>query len=283
MQLTHEAEPKSPDVVALNPSQNPKSPVEDKNIANNKAGNENLCVLEPQIPKVPKLGSLPSEQMRRHESFCQPNIKTPTCTDSLWDLRQGKGGWIHGNEIQDEINITGCVVPITPDPFVENGDFHLDSPLTVEVKQFKLDCDSQCNVVATTADLVEDNENGSPQTPEDSVFDPFAPGPGHLVRAPQCRKYLKSNISISRRLDFPGPIDASHDEDESLSDQEMFESLYEDLITVIVSKQQTEVTPHKVFPVFSARPDACPDAPIKVKSRDNQRNIDAALCKKLEF
>ncbi|MED6181044.1 hypothetical protein PIB30_015728 [Stylosanthes scabra] len=283
MQLTLDAEPESPDIAALNPSQNPKSPVADINIANNKAGDENLRVVEPQIPEVPKLGSLPSEQMRRHESFCQPNIKTPTCMDPRWDL--GKGWWIHGNERQNEINITGCVIPITPDPFGENGDFHLDSPLTIEAKQLKWDCDSPLTIVPLTMDAAN-NENGSPRTPEDSVFDPFAPGPGHLVLAPQCRKYVKSNISISRRLDFPGPIDASHDKDESLSDQEMFEYLYEDLMAVIVSKQHTEhteVTPNKLFPVFSVRPDVCPDAPIKVKSRDNPRNIEAALCKKLEF
>ncbi|XP_020975637.1 uncharacterized protein LOC107634818 isoform X2 [Arachis ipaensis] len=192
MQLSFDAPPESPDVAA-----NP----------NNEAEEEN-----------PELGALLSEQMRRHESFCEPNIKP------------------------DEIN------PITPEPLGENGDFavHLHSPLTIEAKQLKLDSDS----------------NGSPRTPKGSVFDPFAPGPDHLMRAPQ---------------------------EESLSDQEIFDSLCKDLMEVIVSNQ-TEVayyckTPPKLLPVFSASPGTCPRAPIKLKSGANPRNTntEVGLCKKLEF
>ncbi|XP_057752012.1 uncharacterized protein LOC130970067 isoform X3 [Arachis stenosperma] len=190
MQLSFDAPPESPDVAA-----NP----------NNEAEEEN-----------PELGALLSEQMRTHESFCEPNIKP------------------------DEIN------PITPEPLGENGDFavHLHSPLTIEAKQLKLDSDS----------------NGSPRTPKGSVFDPFAPGPEHLMRAPQ----------------------------ESLSDQEIFDSLCKDLMKVIVSNQ-TEVayctTPPKLLPVFSASPGTCPPAPIKLRSGANPRNTntEVGLCKKLEF
>ncbi|XP_057752011.1 uncharacterized protein LOC130970067 isoform X2 [Arachis stenosperma] len=191
MQLSFDAPPESPDVAA-----NP----------NNEAEEEN-----------PELGALLSEQMRTHESFCEPNIKP------------------------DEIN------PITPEPLGENGDFavHLHSPLTIEAKQLKLDSDS----------------NGSPRTPKGSVFDPFAPGPEHLMRAPQ---------------------------EESLSDQEIFDSLCKDLMKVIVSNQ-TEVayctTPPKLLPVFSASPGTCPPAPIKLRSGANPRNTntEVGLCKKLEF
>ncbi|KAL4331539.1 hypothetical protein HN51_038318 [Arachis hypogaea] len=220
MQLSFDAPPESPDVAA-----NP----------NNEAEEEN-----------PELGALLSEQMRRHESFCEPNIKP------------------------DEIN------PITPEPLGENGDFavHLHSPLTIEAKQLKLDSDS----------------NGSPRTPKGSVFDPFAPGPEHLMRAPQGKKYLELNIGVSRRLDFPHShsLDASYDEEESLSDQEIFDSLCKDLMKVIVSNQ-TEVayctTPPKLLPVFSASPGTCPPAPIKLRSGANPRNTNSevGLCKKLEF
>lgn len=48
-----------------------------------------------------------------------------------------------------------------------------------------------------------DNDNGSPRTPNGVVFDPFAPGPEDMVRAPQSRKYHEEvRNTIVRKLQF---------------------------------------------------------------------------------
>ena len=48
-----------------------------------------------------------------------------------------------------------------------------------------------------------DNENGSPRTPKGVLFNPFAPGPEDMVRAPQSRKYHEEvRNNIVRKLQF---------------------------------------------------------------------------------
>ena len=244
------------------------------------------------------------------------------CADLCKDRDKDKGLW--ANEKPDEIESTipptigttmetehvpptakaDCLVPITPVAVRENGDFPIDlqSPLTVVRKQLKLACiDSERNVTASATTNIAfvdiDNDNGSPRTPKDGVFDPFAPGPDNMARAPQGKKYLDElRITVARRLDFDPSFDAFHDA-ESLSDQDMFESVYENLLQVIVSKQTEGVlapmsnveydsddckTPPSPLQ-FTGISDTCPGAPVKVKPGGKPRNIQVGLCKKLEF
>ncbi|XP_020209255.1 cyclin-dependent protein kinase inhibitor SMR11 [Cajanus cajan] len=185
---------------------------------------------------------------------------------------------------------TDCVVPITPDAVTENGDFQSQSPLTLSVvrKQLKLatiDCDSErCSV----ENIV--NGVGSPRTPKDGVFDPFAPGHDNMARAPSINKYLDEYRStVARRLNFHPSFDVLQVDGDTLSDEDMVESVYENLLQVIVSKQAEGLlaqksnrceSPPSVFH-FTGIADTCPAAPMKPAGKP--RNIQLGLCKKLEF
>ncbi|ESW06590.1 hypothetical protein PHAVU_010G060000 [Phaseolus vulgaris] len=192
---------------------------------------------------------------------------------------------------------TDCAVPITPEALTENGDFQSQSPLTLSVvrKQLKracIHCDSDPGGCVNNDD---DNGNGngrigSPRTPEHGVFDPFAPGPDNMARAPNSNKYLDDyRNTVARRLNFHPSFDVAQADTDTLSDEEMVESVYENLLQVIFSKQAegflAQLSDHCETPPSAPRitgiADACYGAPKKPAAPP--RNIDPRLCKKLEF
>ncbi|KDP21827.1 hypothetical protein JCGZ_00614 [Jatropha curcas] len=215
-------------------------------------------------------------------------------------------------EISDEISgeeanngkVELSLGPITPDVNKENGDFPLDlsSPLTVLKKLSKvLTFDSKTDLNQDPLASIDDSS--SPRTPKDGVFDPFAPGPDDKAMAPLCKKYSdEARISVARRLNFGSSIkDLSFispgDEAKSISDEEMFKSVYENLLEVIVYNQtetalaelsnmdmewdsEACTTPPSA-PRISGVAETCPGAPLK--STGKSRIIDLGLCKKLEF
>ena len=144
----------------------------------------------------------------------------------------------------------GSLGPITPIVDKEKEDSrsdHKKSPLTkspitvINKKPFESNgVDSICkengsevdDVAAIVADSVVDH--ASPKTPEADVFDPFAPGPEILARAPMCKKYCNYVTgSVARRINFneysdedddvQQKISSGSDGYDSISDQEMFE------------------------------------------------------------
>ncbi|KAJ6708500.1 CYCLIN-DEPENDENT PROTEIN KINASE INHIBITOR SMR11 [Salix viminalis] len=140
----------------------------------------------------------------------------------------------------------------------------------------------------------------SPRTPKDGVFDPFAPGHEDKILAPQCKKYYdEARASVVRRLNFTSSFRALRNEsfgdDVELSDEEMFESVYESLLEAIVLKQtegaleemtklewdSDDCTTPPAAPILTGVPDTCPAAPLKRKGKS--RTIDLGLCRKLEF
>uniref|UniRef100_A0A2P2NFF5 Uncharacterized protein MANES_08G167300 n=1 Tax=Rhizophora mucronata TaxID=61149 RepID=A0A2P2NFF5_RHIMU len=185
--------------------------------------------------------------------------------------------------------------PCTPDTNKENGDFPLDlnSPVTVPKK-----------VLSSTSksDRNEDLDNGtSPQTPKDGVFDPFASGPNRMILAPHCKKYFdEARASVARRLNFTSAFKALRNktcyaDPECLTDEEMFESVYENLLEAIVS-DLTESALAKIpdiewdsdgcrtppsAPQLNGLAETCPGAPLRPTGRS--RIIDLGLCRKLEF
>ncbi|XVF29771.1 hypothetical protein REPUB_Repub15cG0150800 [Reevesia pubescens] len=191
--------------------------------------------------------------------------------------------------------------PITPDANREIGEFPYNfnsKPVAVEKppKMPHFDPDATIN-----QDLLAYVNHSSPKTPNDVVFDPFAPGPEDMVFAPLCRKYIdEMKTTVAHRLNFDYSVrnvdSATHrTAAESISDDEMFESVYENLLEAIVSNQAqgflTEFsniecdsdgckTPPSV-PCLNGVAETCPGAPIKLTGRP--RNIDLELCRKLEF
>ncbi|XVE84281.1 hypothetical protein DITRI_Ditri17bG0000300 [Diplodiscus trichospermus] len=191
--------------------------------------------------------------------------------------------------------------PITPDANREIGEYPYicDSPPTAVKKPQKIphfgpDATVKQDSLASTG-------RNSSKTPKDGVFNPFAPGPEDMVFAPICRKYIdEMRTSVARCLNFgntvrnvdSGTLRTSAD---SLSDEEMFETVYENLLEAIVSNQAegllTEFsdiewdsdgckTPPS-GPCLNGVAKTCPGAPIKPIGRS--RNIDLGLCRKLEF
>ncbi|OAY44633.1 cyclin-dependent protein kinase inhibitor SMR11 [Manihot esculenta] len=206
------------------------------------------------------------------------------------------------SEEANKAKVEPSLGPITPDANKENGDFALEpsSPLTVVTKLPTLfTFDSKTN---RNQDQFPYNDNfSSPKTPKDGVFDPFAPGPDDKVLAPQSKKYFdEAGISVARRLHFGSSLkgldhESPGDGMESISDEEIFKSVYENLLEAIVSKQTESAlaelsnmewdsdscrTPPSASQLNGIA-ETCPGAPLKPTGKS--RIIDLGLCRKLEF
>ncbi|KAK0585944.1 hypothetical protein LWI29_036672 [Acer saccharum] len=191
--------------------------------------------------------------------------------------------------------------PITPVPNREAADSQFDckSPLSVPNRPAKHSCfDSK---TSGKDDPVASIGDSSPKTPRDVVFDPFAPAPDHLAMAPLNKKYINQvRSSVARRLNFESSLlfeehnKTCSDGMESISDEEIFESVYNNLLEAIVSKQTEcflEEIPNiewdsdccKTPPVtrLNGIAETCPGAPKK--SSAVSRKIDLGLCRKLEY
>lgn len=204
------------------------------------------------------------------------------------------------NKTQDEqaskAIVEAYLGPVTPDSIKETGDFPL-SPVTLVKKLPKV-----LSFTSKTNRSEDHFDNfSSPRTPKDGVFDPFAPGHEDKIPAPQCKKYNdEARASVVRRLNFTSSFRALRngsfgDDVELLSDEEMFESVYESLLEAIVSKQtegaleemtklewdSDDCTTPPAAPILTGVPDTCPAAPLKRKGKS--RIIDLGLCRKLEF
>ncbi|KAB1224687.1 hypothetical protein CJ030_MR2G024687 [Morella rubra] len=197
-------------------------------------------------------------------------------------------------ESKDSFDGTVSLGPITPESAKEIGDVSIDSksPVTLldKVASFESNSDSDKVPFGCFNDT-------SPRTPEDGVFDPFAPGPDDIALAPlgnKCHHEFKG--IIPRRLNFDfSSVEAVAVEAgaQSLSDEEMFEAVYENLLEAIVSKQAEVLhsgisgvdsdsdgckTP-PLAPLLNGVADTCPGAPVK--SSGKSRDIDLGLCRKL--
>ncbi|KAM1160027.1 hypothetical protein ACFX13_033882 [Malus domestica] len=198
-------------------------------------------------------------------------------------------------------NGVASLEPVTPNAVRENGDLPvgLKSPPSVCKKSSNVTCLNP-NAIRNGDDPFGCSDDSSPRTPVDDVFDPFAPGREDLAKAPQCKKYVsKCRGMVARQLNFDSPVQISEDEVltyvESISDEEMFEAVYKNLLEAIVS-EQTEgaiaersrkdcvsddcVTP-RPEPRQTGAAETCPGAPLRPSGKS--RNIDMRLIRKLEF
>ncbi|OMO59903.1 hypothetical protein CCACVL1_24552 [Corchorus capsularis] len=205
-----------------------------------------------------------------------------------------KEGVIDLSTVTGDVNVEASLGPITPDLNREIGDFPYkcnSPPTAVEKPVF----------AAMNGDALTSLDQSSPKTPKDGVFDPFAPGPEEKAMAPLCRKYVdQMRNSVARRLQFDFSVrkvdfETCGTDAESISDEEMFESVYENLLETIVSNQAEGFlkefsniegdfdgckTP-PLAPRLNGVAETCPGAPMKLSKKS--RNIDLGLCKKLEF
>ncbi|KAA3490201.1 Regulatory-associated of TOR 1-like protein [Gossypium australe] len=191
--------------------------------------------------------------------------------------------------------------PITSDANRGIGEFpyKFNSP-PIEVKNAQNHSHFDPDTTINQESMVSVN-HGSPRTPKDGIFDPFAPGPEGMVFAPSYWKYVdEMRITFARRLNFDisvGTVGSVNHRTaaDSISDEEMFESDYENLLEVIVSNQAEgfliefsniecdsdgSKTPPSA-PCLNGASDTCPGAPIKLTERSSV--IVLGFCRKLEF
>lgn len=179
---------------------------------------------------------------------------------------------------------TDCVVPVTPEVVKENADFEFQSPLTLTLVRKQLNGTLSIN----------DSHNHSPRTPKDVIFDPFSKDTRDEFRS-----------SAVRRLCF---CSSAHNiQHDSSSDQHIFESVYDNLLHFILSKQMEEEEKGLLPPIsnlqhcdsdddhgcksppslhrFTGIAHTCPPAPRKLKpaTAHQPKIIQLELCKKLKF
>jgi hypothetical protein len=181
-----------------------------------------------------------------------------------------------------------CVLLVTPVVVKETADFEFQSPLTLSTVVVRKQLNGDDN----------DNHNHNPRTPKDVVFDPFVPP---TKDAHHTRMYLDEfRTSVVRRLCFRS---SAHNAD-SLSDQHIFESIYNNLLQFILFKQMEEeeelLPPISILQHYDSDDDdqcksppsmlhftgiahTCPPAPRKLKPANQPKIIHLELCKKLDF
>ena len=220
------------------------------------------------------------------------------CTDESKESDHSPSKCCSKDEAQPEIvELRAPIEPSTPDADRESSDFPSDSksPLTQVVTSRAL--------VLSSSDPLEP-PLCSPRTPKDGVFDPFSPGPAHLALAPVCRKCFSGSVGfVARRLQFDSSSSASSssslqfvesEEEQTITDSELLEAVYENLLELIISHQAESSlamitsshtdsldcnTPPASFITGIAQ--TCPAAPVKPSRKS--RNLDLGLCRKLEF
>lgn len=228
------------------------------------------------------------------------------CTDESKESENSSTKCCSKVEAQPEIvELRVPLGPSTPDADRESGDFPSDSksPLTqvVTSKPRLLTClDSLGEKIDAPLESFDSFDPlCSPRTPKDGVFDPFSPAPAHLALAPLSRKCFTGSVGfVARRLQFGSSSSSLQleegEEEQSISDSELLEAVYENLLEVIVSHQaesslaqlpssQSDCpdcnTPPTSF--MSGVAQTCPPAPVKPSRK--VRNLDMGLCRKLEF
>lgn len=133
--------------------------------------------------------------------------------------------------------------------------------------------------------LTANKDKNSLFTPAEDVFDPFDCQPDKHMLGPN-DNLQSSGSCVARKLDFSSK--------ECVPENgALMETVYESILEAIISKQAedilTEILAHDVLmtPPSVARladvAETCPDAPLKPKPVRKSTNVNAGLCRKLEF
>lgn len=126
------------------------------------------------------------------------------------------------------------------------------------------------------------------QTPTQSIFDPFAPGPEDLMLAPEKKMARQGKIPLRRQLDFNSCNDSMDDIEANASEEDqLVELLYESFFDLIVSSEFQEIsaegpkTPTSL-PIPTGVAETCPPAPMRLPAL-KARRLSPDIRRKLEF
>ncbi|XP_015615763.1 uncharacterized protein [Oryza sativa Japonica Group] len=137
------------------------------------------------------------------------------------------------------------------------------------------------------------------QTPRESIFDPFAPGPEELACAPKKNMIKAPELPPRRQLSFDSgdyPIKRlSFEFDDAEEDDQFLERICKMFIDLIVSNQALETIGKDLIgsnspgscetpssePLLTGIADTCPDAPLRRPLKAVQ--LSPSICRKLDF
>ncbi|KAF2906388.1 hypothetical protein DAI22_12g014600 [Oryza sativa Japonica Group] len=137
------------------------------------------------------------------------------------------------------------------------------------------------------------------QTPRESIFDPFAPGPKELACAPKKNVIKAPELPPRRQLSFDSgdyPVKRlSFEFDDAEEDDQFLERICKMFIDLIVSNQALETTGKDLIgsnslgscetsssePLLTSIAYTCPDAPLRRPLKAVQ--LSPSICRKLDF
>ncbi|KAG1365600.1 putative protein 1 [Cocos nucifera] len=157
--------------------------------------------------------------------------------------------------------------------------------------------------ISSSADQTE-QENAVPgcQTPTESIFDPFAPGPEDLMLAPKKKMMRESKIPLRRQLNFDScsdsmeKVDANASEDAAQEDR-LLELIYKSFFDLIVSSEVKEISAERLpvesnpsegsktptsLSLLTGVAETCPAAPMRPHAL-KARRLSPDICRKLDF
>ncbi|KAJ6803631.1 hypothetical protein M6B38_292495 [Iris pallida] len=164
--------------------------------------------------------------------------------------------------------------------------------------------ESETLETSSASDKTENSEMVSAcQTPSESIFDPFAPGPEEMALAPNPKKKTLrgTKMPLRRRLIFDLRSDSEEEMEEiesTLLDKEdtLLESICKSFLELIVSNQAKQISSEYLtkednlieglktptsLPLLTGIADTCPAAPTRPVLKF--RRLDQSICRKLEF
>uniref|UniRef100_A0A0E0RCZ9 Uncharacterized protein n=1 Tax=Oryza rufipogon TaxID=4529 RepID=A0A0E0RCZ9_ORYRU len=137
------------------------------------------------------------------------------------------------------------------------------------------------------------------QTPRESIFDPFAPGPKELACAPKKNVIKAPELPPRRQLSFDSgdyPVKRlSFEFDDAEEDDQFLERICKMFIDLIVSNQALETTGKDLIgsnslgscetsssePLLTSIAYTCPDVPLRRPLKAVQ--LSPSICRKLDF
>ncbi|PAN16633.1 hypothetical protein PAHAL_3G073400 [Panicum hallii] len=105
------------------------------------------------------------------------------------------------------------------------------------------------------------------ETPRESIFDPFAPGPDVVAWAPKKQVIRGAEVTSRRKLNFDSdvPLDRQEESEKTLIDSSLFESCK---------------TPDSK-PQLNGIASTCPDAPLRPSHK--VLKLSPSICRKIDF
>ncbi|XP_008788044.1 unknown protein 1-like isoform X1 [Phoenix dactylifera] len=157
--------------------------------------------------------------------------------------------------------------------------------------------------VSSSSDQTEE-EDAVPgcQTPTESIFNPFAPGPEDLMLAPKKKMTRESKIPLRRQLQFDSCSDSMENVEANASEDAAQEDRFLKLICksffdLIVSSELKEISVERLpvesnpsegfktptsLPFLTGVAETCPAAPMRPHGL-KARRLSPYICRKLDF